>query len=55
MGWIRPWDVFQLHGVDANEAPVLKRKLSRRQMLKFFKTQPACLLALEVCGASPHL
>ena len=28
--------VFQLHGVNAAEAPVLRRKLRRSQMLEFF-------------------
>ncbi len=39
---------FQLHGVDAAEAVVLKRS----QMLEFVKTQSACLVTLEACGAS---
>lgn len=45
---------FQLHGVDAAEAPVLKRQLSRTQMPEFFQKQPACLVVLEACGASHH-
>jgi transposase len=45
---------FQLHGVDAAEAPVLKKKLSRPQLLEFFEKQPACLVVLEACGASHH-
>ena len=28
--------VFQLHGVDAAEQPVLRKKLRRRQVLAFF-------------------
>lgn len=28
--------VFQLHGVNAQEQPVLRRKLSRKEMVKFF-------------------
>ena len=28
--------VFQLHGVDAAEQPVLRRKLRRRDMVTFF-------------------
>ncbi|ACL55227.1 IS110-like element ISMno16 family transposase [Methylobacterium nodulans] len=46
--------VFQLHGVDAAERPVLKLKLSRSKMLAFFAQQPPCLVALEACGASHH-
>lgn len=32
--------VFQLHGVNAKEQPVLRRKLSRREMVKFFEKLP---------------
>ena len=28
--------VFQLHGVDSREQPVLRKKLKREQMLSFF-------------------
>ena len=28
--------VFQLHGVDRREQPVLRKKLKREQMLSFF-------------------
>jgi transposase len=30
--------VFQLHGVDSREQPVLRKKLKREQMLSFFRT-----------------
>ena len=29
--------IFQLHGVDAAERPVLRRKLRRRDMIAFFE------------------
>ena len=45
---------FQLHGVDANEQPVLRRQLTRSQMLGFFAKLPPTLVALEACGASHH-
>lgn len=44
--------VFQLHGVDASEQPVLRKKLSRGQLLDFFAKQPPLMLGLEACSAS---
>ena len=32
--------VFQLHGVDAAERPVLRKKLRRSQVLEFFRALP---------------
>lgn len=46
--------VFQLHGVDALERPVLRKQLSRREMIKFFEKLPPTIVALEACGASHH-
>ncbi|CAN7579172.1 IS110 family transposase [Phyllobacterium sp. LjRoot231] len=46
--------VFQLHGVNANEQPVLRKKLSRREMVKFFEKTPLTTVALEACGGSHH-
>jgi transposase len=37
--------VFQLHGVDSREQPVLRKKLKREQMLSFFRTIDPCLIA----------
>jgi transposase len=47
--------VFQLHGVDGTEQPVLRRKLGRGQVLAFFGRLPPALVALEACGASREL
>jgi transposase len=46
--------VFQLHGVDAAEQPVLRRKLRRSEMIAFFAKLPPTLVGLEACGASHH-
>jgi len=46
--------VFQLHGVDAAEQPVLRRKLRRKQMVEFFEKLPPTVVAIEACGASHH-
>ena len=46
--------VFQVHGVDANHQPVLRRQLKRRQVLSFFTKLPPCLVGIEACSASHH-
>jgi transposase len=45
---------FQLHGVDASEQPVLRRKLRRREVLPFFKRLEPTLIVLEACGGSHY-
>ena len=46
--------IFQLHGVDAAERPVLRRKLGRAAMEAFFARLAPTLVAMEACGASHH-
>jgi len=46
--------VFQLHGVNAAEEVVLRRKLRRKEMVAFFERLPATVIAIEACGASHH-
>jgi transposase len=46
--------VFQLHGIDAMGDCKLARRLKRREVLGFFKKQPACTVALEACSASHY-
>src|SRR3954466_13150189 len=46
--------IFQLHGVDAAERPVLRRKLGRAAMEGFFARLAPTLVAMEACGASHH-
>jgi transposase len=45
--------VFQLHGADARGRPVLRWKLRRTQMFRFFQARPPCRVAMEA-GASPQ-
>ncbi len=45
--------VFQLHGVDHHEQPVLRKQLKRGHMLTFFRQLPPCLVGMEAC-ASAH-
>ncbi|WP_454887650.1 IS110 family transposase [Sphingomonas oryzagri] len=46
--------VFQLHGVNAAEQPVLRRKMRRKEMVDFFTKCPPTVIAIEACGASHH-
>jgi transposase len=46
--------VFQLHGVDASERPVLIRKLRRQAVVPFFAKLPSVKVGLEACGGSHH-
>lgn len=46
--------VFQLHGVNAAEEVILRRKLRRKDMVTFFEKLPPTVVAIEACGASHH-
>ncbi|HEX3113937.1 MAG TPA: IS110 family transposase [Bradyrhizobium sp.] len=46
--------IFQLHGVDAAERPVLRKRLGRRQMVAFFAKLPATVIGIEACGAAHY-
>jgi transposase len=46
--------VFQLHGVDEREQPVLRRKLRRRDVLAFFAKLPPTRVGMEACGGSHY-
>lgn len=46
--------VFQLHGVDSLEQPVLKKKLRRGQVVPFFSKLEPTVVAIEACGSSHH-
>ena len=46
--------VFQLHGVDENEQPVLRRQIRRSEVTKVFAKLAPTRIGLEACGASHH-
>lgn len=46
--------VFQLHGVDATEKPVLRKKLRRQQVLTLFAQLEPTKVGLEACGAAHY-
>src|SRR6266704_4031607 len=44
--------VFQVHGVDASGATVLRKQLRRSQVVAFFAGLPRCLVGLEACATA---
>src|SRR5262249_9772395 len=46
--------VFQVHGVDAEGATVLRKQLRRAQVLAFFSRLPSCLVGLEACATAHY-
>ena len=46
--------VFQVHGVDASGHALVRRRLSRSDLLSFFAKQPRCLVGMEACSSAHH-
>lgn len=46
--------VFQVHGVDDDGRTVLRRKVSRGQLLTFFAGLEPCLIGMEACATAHH-
>jgi transposase len=46
--------IFQLHGVDAAERPVLRRQLRRSQVLEFFAKLAQTVIGMEACGSAHY-
>jgi transposase len=44
--------VFQVHGVDAAGAVVIRRQLKRRSVLASFQKLPPCLVGIQACASS---
>jgi len=47
-------NVFQVHGIDANERVVLRKQLRRSQVIAFFKALPPCLIGMEACATAHY-
>ena len=45
---------FQLHGVNAAEKVVLRKKLRRKEMVEFFEKLAPTVIGIEACSASHH-
>lgn len=46
--------VFQVHGVDQTESAVLRKRLTRNQMLRFFVQVEPTLIGMEACASSHY-
>ena len=46
--------MFQVHGVDAKGNVVIRKRLSRSQVLAFFAKLPPCLVGIEACPTAHH-
>ena len=46
--------VFQVHAVDETGKALIRRKLSRTELIPFFERQEACTVVMEACGAGHH-
>jgi transposase len=46
--------IFQLHGVDEAERVVVRKRLGRKEVVKFFARLEPTVVGLEACGGSHH-
>ncbi|MDR3527909.1 MAG: IS110 family transposase [Rhizomicrobium sp.] len=46
--------IFQIHGVNGAEEPVLRKKLRRKEMEAFFQELAPTRVSIEACGSSHH-
>jgi transposase len=46
--------IFQLHGVDASEQPVLRKRLRRKDLVAFFARLQRTVVGIEACGGAHH-
>jgi transposase len=46
--------VFQVHGVDADGAVVIRKRISRAKVLEFFAAARPCLVGIEACPSAHH-
>ena len=47
-------NVFQVHGIDSLGNILVRRRLRRDEVLRFFETLPPCLIGMEACGTSHY-
>jgi transposase len=47
-------NVFQVHGIDAHGAVLMRRQLRRAEVLAFFIKLPPCLVGMEACATAHH-
>ena len=47
-------NVFQVRGVDAKDKTVLRKRLRRSEMPRFFAALAPCVIGIEACGSGHH-
>src|SRR5271167_3824001 len=47
-------NVFQVHGIDANEKVVVRKQLRRSQVMAFFEALSPSLIGMEACATAHH-
>src|SRR5512132_1144384 len=47
-------NIFQVQGVDASGAVVVRKAMRRVQVLRFFEALPRCLVGMEACATSHY-
>ena len=46
--------IFELHGVDRRELPVLRRTVTRARLLEFLTRLKPCTIGMEACGGAHY-
>ena len=46
--------VFQVHGVDADGAVAIRKRIGRAKVLEFFAALPPCVVGIEACPSAHH-
>src|SRR5260370_28177897 len=46
--------VFQIDGVDAGGAVVIRKRITRAKLLEFFAALPSCLVGVEACPTAHY-
>ena len=46
--------IFQIHGVDDAGRTMLRRRLSRHELVPYFAKMSPCLIGMEACSAAHH-
>src|SRR5512132_78847 len=46
--------VFQIHGVNAAGAVVMRKRITRAKLLEFFAALSPCLVGIEACPTAHH-
>ena len=47
-------NVFQVHGIDADEKVVVRKQLRRSQVMAFFAALPPCLIGMKARARAHH-